>query len=132
MANSATSITVKQIFLQQLDNFINELCTIFPKSSDILLFRERYSLIKSANSKIILDYFIKYIYPHKQKILDKDESFFLEGGGQDEIKDGSNLQFRDNLKKLWVAELSDQNKEIIHKYFKVFIVLCDKYIFENI
>ena len=129
MANP--SITVKQVFLQQLDNFINEICTIFPKNSDILLFKERYFLLKSANSKIILEYFIKYIYPHKQKILDKDESFFLEGGGQDEIKDGSNLQFRDNIKKLWIGELSDQNKEIIHKYFKVFIVLCDKYILEN-
>ena len=123
--------TIKQVFLQQLDNFINELCTIFPKSADILLFRERYSLIKSANSKIILDYFIQYIYPHKQKIIDKDESFFLEGGGQSELQDTSKLQFRDNIKKLWIAELSDQNKEIIHRYFQVFIILCDKYILEN-
>lgn len=129
---ATSTAPIKQIFLQQLDNFINELCTIFPKSPDILLFRERYNLVRSANSKIVLDYFIRYIYPHKQKIIDKDESFFLEGGGQDEIKDGSNLQFRDNIKKLWLGELSDQNKEIIHKYFKVFVILCDKYIIENI
>ncbi len=129
MATSTS--TIKQVFLQQLDNFINELCTIFPKSTDILLFRERYNLIRSANSKIILDYFIKYIYPHKQKILDKDESFFLEGGGQDEIKDGSNLKFRDNIKNLWLGELSQENKDVIHRYFKVFVILCDKYINEK-
>lgn len=122
---------VKQVFLQQLDNFLNELCTIFPKSNEFLLFREKYNILKSANSKIILDYFIKYIYPHKNKILSKDESFFLEGGGQDEIQDSSNLQFRDNIKNLWLGQLSDQNKEIIHKYFKVFILLCEKYLLEN-
>jgi len=128
---ATSTLTIKQVFLQQLDNFINELCTIFPKSTDILLFRERYNLIRSANSKLILDYFIKYIYPHKQKILDKDESFFLEGGGQDEIKDGSNLKFRDNIKNLWIGELSQENKDVIHRYFKVFVILCDKYINEN-
>lgn len=72
---ATSTAPIKQIFLQQLDNFINELCTIFPKSPDILLFRERYNLVRSANSKIVLDYFIRYIYPHKQKIIDKDESF---------------------------------------------------------
>ena len=28
--------------------------------------------------------------------------------------------------------MSDENKEIIWKYFKLFILLCEKYIIENI
>jgi hypothetical protein len=27
--------------------------------------------------------------------------------------------------------MSDENKEIIWKYFKIFILLCEKYILEN-
>ena len=55
-------MSVKQTLLQQIDNFINELCTIFPKNNDILLFREKYILVKSANSKLVIEYFIQFIY----------------------------------------------------------------------
>jgi len=124
-------MSVKQTFLQQTDNFINELCTIFPKHGDILLFREKYNLVKSMNSKLIIEYFVQYVYPHKKAIMEQDEAFFLEGGGQDNLTDTSGLKFRDNIKSLWIAEMSDQNKEIIFKYFKVFVILCEKYILEN-
>jgi hypothetical protein len=124
-------MSVKQILLQQIDNFINELCAIFPKSNDILLFREKYIMVKSANSKLVIEYFIQFIYPLKKKIMDQDESFFLDGGGQEEIKDTSGLKFRDNIKTLWISEMSDDNKEVIWKYFKIFVILCEKYIMEN-
>ena len=125
-------MSVKSIFLKQIDNFIKELCIIFPNSKDILLLSEKYSLIRNINSNLIIEYFISYIYPHKSTINNEDESFFLKGGGQDEIKDKSGLKFRDNIKTLWINEMSEENKEIIWKYFKIFMLLSDKYIVENI
>jgi len=119
-------MSVKSIFLKQIDNFIDELCVIFPDNKDILLFSEKYYFIKNINSGLIIDYFLSYIYIYKNKINEEDESFFLEGGGQEEIKDTSGLKFRDNIKKLWLNEMSSENKEIIWKYFKVFILLCEK------
>jgi hypothetical protein len=124
-------MSVKSIFLKQIDNFINELCIIFPNSKDILLLSEKYSLIRNINSNLIIEYFVSYIYPHKNTINNEDESFFLNGGGQDEIKDKSGLKFRDNIKTLWINEMSEENKEIIWKYFKIFMLLTDKYIVEN-
>jgi hypothetical protein len=124
-------MSVKSIFLKQIDNFINELCIIFPNSKDILLLSEKYSLIRNINSNLIIEYFVSYIYPHKNTINNEDESFFLNGGGQDEIKDKSGLKFRDNIKTLWINEMSEENKEIIWKYFKIFMLLSDKYIVEN-
>jgi len=120
-------MSIKQIFLQQTDNFINELCTIFPKNSEILIFREKYNFIRSANSKLIIEYFVKFIYPFKEQIMTQADSFFLDGGGQEEIKDNSGLKFRDSLKNLWIDEMSSENKEIVWKYFKIFIILCEKY-----
>jgi len=64
--------------------------------------------------------------------MDKKESFFLEGGGQDEIKGETGLKFRDNIKKLWISDMSDDNKDVVWKYFKVFILLSEKFINENI
>ena len=62
----------------------------------------------------------------------EDDKFFLEGGGQDELKDNSGLKFRDNIKNMWLSEMSDENKEIIWKYFKIFVILSEKYIMETL
>jgi UV DNA damage repair endonuclease len=124
-------MTTKQILLQQIENFINEICTIFPNSNEMLLLREKFTMIKSMNSKIIIEYIIRHIYPLKQMILEQNEEFFLNGGGQEEIKDNSGLRFRDNIRKLWMTEMIDENKEIVWKYFKVFVILSDKYIKEE-
>jgi len=124
-------MSTKQIFLQQTDNFINELCSIFPNNNELLVFREKYNLIRSINSSLIIEYFVQYVYPLKPKIINQEESFFLDGGGQEELKDKSGLKFRDNIKSLWIGEMSDENKVIVWKYFKIFVILCEKYILES-
>jgi hypothetical protein len=124
-------MSIKQILLQQIDNFISELCTIFPENGEIQLFGQKYNLIRSANSNIVIEYFVKFIYPHKTEIMSSNENFFLNGGGQEELKDNSGLKFRDNIRNLWINKMSDENKEIIWKYFKMFIILSEKYIIEN-
>ena len=124
-------MSTKQVLLTQIDNFINELCTIFQNNGEILVFREKYNLVRNVNSNLVIEYFITYIYPFKKNIMNKEEDFFLQGGGQEELKDKSGLKFRDNIKTLWINKLSDENKEIIWKYFKIFILLCEKYIVEN-
>lgn len=125
-------MSIKPVFLQQTDNFIKELCTIFPENNEILLLGEKYGWIRNANSTLILEYFIKFIYPHKDQIMKQDENFFLNGGGQEELKDNSGLKLRDSIKNMWLLKMSDENKEIVWKYFKIFIILCEKYILENL
>jgi hypothetical protein len=124
-------MSIKQKFLLQTDNFINDLYNIFPDNKDIMIFKEKYFLVRKANSNLVIQYFVMYIYPFKEKIMNKDESFFLDGGGQDELKDTSGLKFRDNLKILWLDNMSEENKEIVWKYFKVFVLLCEKYVIEQ-
>jgi len=125
-------MSIKKTFIQQIDNFLNELCTIFPNNGEIQLLNEKYILIRSSNSNLVIEYFIEFIYPFKNQIMAEDVSFFISGGGQEDIKNNSGLKFRDNIKKLWISEMSDENKEIIWKYFKIFILLSEKYILENI
>ena len=123
-------MSTKTKLLQQISNFIEELNTTFPNNNDIEMFKEKFLFLKSVNSQLIIEYFIKFIHPLKESILNKDENFFLEGGGQDEVTDKNGLNMRDNLKKLWISEMSDDNKTVVWKYFKIFILLSDKYINE--
>ena len=122
----------KQVLIQQINNFIEEIYELFPNNKDVILFKEKFNILKSVNSQLIIDYFIKFIYPLKESILNEDENFFIEGGGQEELKDKNGLNIRDNLKGLWESHMSEDNKIIVWKYFKTFVLLCEKYILENI
>lgn len=125
-------MSVKNIIITQISNFIDELDSTFPNNKDIMIFKEKYSMLKSINSQLILDYFIQFIYPHKKRIMEQDDNFFLEGGGQEELKDKNGLNMRDNLRDLWTNKMSDENKVVVWKYFKTFILLIEKYILENV
>ena len=118
----------KNMFLQQTESLIKELLKIIPNDSNINLFKEKYYIIKKMNSSIILNSFIRYILPFKDKILDKNEQFFLDGGGQENLDD--KYKYSLNLKENW-GNLSDENKEVIWKYFQVLIVLSEKYVMES-
>ena len=125
-------MSTKNIIITQITNFIDELVNTYPNNNELVIFREKYSLLKNANSQLIINYFILYIYPHKDVIKNEDEKFFLEGGGQEEINDKNGLKFRDNMKQLWNNNMTENNKKIVWKYFKTFILLIDKYIVENV
>lgn len=121
----------KSIIITQITNLINDLTTTYPDDKEMMIFKEKYNMLKSINSQLIIDYFIQFIYPYKELIKSENETFFLEGGGQEELNDKNGLRLRDNLKELWMNNMKDENKKIIWKYFKTFILLIDKYILEN-
>ena len=125
-------MSIKNIILNQISNFIDELDSTFPENKDIMIFKEKFNMLKSINSQLIIDYFIQFIYPHKQRIMNQDDNFFLEGGGQEEIKDKNGLNMRDNLRNLWTTQMSEENKTVVWKYFRTFILLIEKYIIENV
>lgn len=124
-------MSTKNIIITQISNFIDELCTTYPQNTEIQIFKEKYYMLKGVNSQLIIEYFVKYIYVHKEIIMKEDVSFFLNGGGQEEIDNKNGLRLRDNLKNLWVNEMKEDNKKIVWKYFKTFILLIDKYISES-
>ena len=80
-------MSTKQIIIKQITNFIDELCTTYPNKKDLILFQEKYNMVKGINSQLIVDYFIKYIYPFKEMIINENSDFFIEGGGQEELND---------------------------------------------
>lgn len=123
-------MSTKNIIITQITNFIDELCTTYPQNTEIQIFKEKYNMLKSVNSQLIIEYFVKYIYVHKEIIMKEDVSFFLDGGGQEEINNKYGLRLRDNLKNLWLNEMKDENKKVVWKYFKTFILLIEKYISE--
>jgi len=128
MAASLTQI--RTLFIQQLDNFVDEISTLYPDEREILLFAEKYKLVRGANSTFVIESFITYVLPLRDQIMNKDENFFLNGGGQDSIKDEYSSKLRDIIKGVWVNRMTDANREVVWKYFTLFVKLSEKYALE--
>ena len=116
-------------FTNQLVNLITDLSDIYPDDKEITLIKTSVSLLKMANPRKLLESFVIYIHPYREKINTRDISFFLEHSfndiGTEYTQDKSFEKVRDKFRQYW-SELSEHNKDTIWKYFQVLLVLSDK------
>lgn len=110
-------------FNKMVNNFLDELQTILPDEKDIVIFKSQLDVTAMINPHKILQSFILYVYPYKKYIMEKKEEFFL----------GNNISLKKDymteaihLTDLWKTKLSNENKEVVWKYFQVMIILSEK------
>ena len=108
--------------------FTDDLIETFPEENDFKVYKRALSILKSANAKKMCVIFKNYSHIYKEKILAKDETFFIQNeyteikeAGEDENTVEAVIN---KLKKYW-NELSDQNKVKIWKYLETLIKLSD-------
>ena len=123
-------MSYKSLFIEQTENLLNELCTILPDNKNMELYKEKFYIVKKANSILIINSFIKYVLKHKKNILERNETFFLNDQiVKNEFAEG-HYNYAVNLQNDWI-NISEENKNIIWKYFHVLILLAEKYIINN-
>lgn len=108
--------------------FTDDLIETFPEENDFKVYKRALTILKAANAKKMCVIFKNYSYIYKEKILSKDESFFL-ANEYSEIKqaneDENTVEQVINKLKLYWKELSDENKQKIWKYLETLIKLSD-------
>lgn len=120
------SVTLLTAFNNNLNLFVNELIQSYPQEHNFSIFKNMISLMQKVNPRKVLILFIEYISPYKQKILERDESFFLEENYDTIMKtvdDRENAWLLMNKLKLYWKDTNNANKDIIWKYFKQLITL---------
>lgn len=120
--------TLLTAFNTQLSTFIDELI-ILTNDNDFKVFKNAFLLLKRTNPRQVSVFFTKYVQDFKQKILDKDETFFLDNNYETVTKDIESseeniLMTINKLKNYW-KDLSESNKENIWKYLSNLIKLND-------
>jgi hypothetical protein len=137
------SISNLKSFNAQLENLLNYIIKQFPNFSDAKIFKEKFLIIKSIDPKKIILIFLQFVYVHKQKILNRDDQFFLDDKFRDNIIADEKVQKVSevnyeillsraiNLKNIW-ARTSETQRNTIWTSFNKLVELCEKYVIDNI
>ncbi len=106
--------------------FNEDLIFTFPEENDFKVYKRGIMLINTANAKKICILFKEYMIYYKKKILDKDESFFLNNDYVEIVNNSSEgvEGIIQKLKNYW-TNLSVVNKSKIWEYLNSLIKLSD-------
>lgn len=113
-------------FNTQLENFLTYLENKFPDELSIKTYHTSISITIKVNARASTEFFIKYIYPFKEKIMTNDESFFMDKDYTEDVENDENsmlevIKFKDILKTS-TQEIKDQ----IFRYFQVLCLLVEQ------
>ena len=102
-------------FITMMEQFLNELVKTFPEEKSLKKYATAFDLVKGANPRKVVTMYMDEVRPYQDKIMSKDESFFLTA----EIDFLKNL----NVKKWWTPDLSDGTRDAVWQYLQTLTVL---------
>jgi hypothetical protein len=127
---SATYLTKFNNTLEQLIESLQEVVRDdYPDLEKTLrMFGDRLNMLRKANPRKIMDGFIYWVYPYREEILNKQESFFLGHSFQEVSESGyDSIVNMLHIKEIWKEYATPQIKETIWDYFQVMILLCERF-----
>ena len=126
--NNGSNITALTAFNNIIFRFVDDLIETFPEENDFKVYKRTFSILKSANAKKMLTVFKNYSYTYREKIISKDETFFISNE-YSEIKhdtpDSDSVGGVIDKLKLYWNTLGNENKEKIWQYLSTMIQLSD-------
>lgn len=122
---------IVRIFDTKLSEFVNDLISIYPEDKDLYAFKNSIRLLNLVKDTQCIMLFKEYVYDtYCDKILEKNEDFFLKHTFEKEKTTNQNFEFTNQLiekiKGYWKT-MSDENKETVWKYFTLLLKLSEKY-----
>ena len=133
MSEKTTTLTK---FNNTVDQMINNLIERYEYHEyfhkELNLTREKFLLLRKTNPMKVIEGILVWVYPYKQQIMDEDESFFLKKNFEEDTKNEGHLVKALRIKDLWETDMDDNTKKALFNYFKVFIILAERYVAEKI
>jgi hypothetical protein len=127
--------TTLKKFTGQLYQLIDDICELFPSETEFKMWREGLDLMAKANPARLMESFIYYVMPLRERILSKNEDFFMGNDFKKTVNSaaGDDMSvLHGHLARLWKTSLTAEDKETIWKYFQVLVVLAERYIQEHL
>ena len=124
---------IVKTFNEKLVEFVKDLILLY-NDNDLYNFKNSINMVNMIDERKPIKIFRDVIVnKYKKQLFTKDEQFFLEHHYDDEMacrEKKEEVDMSTNLvvkiKSYW-KHLTNENKEIIWKYFKILVILCEKY-----
>jgi hypothetical protein len=115
-------IEILKLLQKNMIEFLDELVGQFEEEGDLIVMR--FFIAEQISIEDIMKQFITYVYPYKDKISNKDESFFLENKNVF----GSSPQDKViHFKRLYL-QMQEDDRDTLWAWFSCFISICDRFI----
>jgi hypothetical protein len=101
-------------------------------NKELKLIKEKFSLLRKTNPAKVVEGFLVKVYPYKKQIMDENDEFFIQKNYDTDTKNEGNLVKVLKIKELWDTDMDDNTKQTLFNYFKVLIVLSEKYVSEKV
>lgn len=121
----STKLDILRTFKNNLISFLDELIQLFPNDANLVIVRIAVKDNIGITTDKIMEYFISYVLPLKQKILSKEDSFFTEGKSLFGMlpDDKANI-----IKNAWLyGNLDQTDKDCIWDWAKAFVTIAERY-----
>jgi len=100
-------------------------------NKELSLTKEKFLLLRKTNPRKVMEGVLVFVYPYKRQIMENDDNFFLNKDYQEDTKNDGHLVKALKIKDLWETDMDENTKTNLFNYFKVLIVLAEKYVAEN-
>jgi hypothetical protein len=113
------------LFNKKFEEFLNDLIDTYPDENELKTMKNMLDwTIKYMGSKVLQEMFnLSVAIPYSDRIIQKDESFFLEECEYD--PQYADINIINKLKNRW-KQLSEENRTVVWKYMLVLLVLNHK------
>jgi hypothetical protein len=119
MASKKVLITA---FFEQFTSFSKELCEIYPDDADFSMFASTLSLMKMTNPSMVVKYVADNVLQFEDKIMQSDESFFMQYGFS-EYQSDIDMNIFAKLKQ-YIEQMSPSSKVNVWKYIQNIVRLA--------
>lgn len=101
-------------------------------AKELRIIKEKFTILRKTNPAKVVEGVLVKVYPYKKQIMEEDDSFFLQKNYDDDTKNEGNLVKVLKIKELWDTDMDENTKKTLFNYFKVFIILSEKYVAEKV
>jgi hypothetical protein len=98
---------------------------------ELVITKEKFSLLRKTNPRKSVEGTLRFIYPFKAQLMANDEQFFVSKSYDEHVKNDSHLMKVLKIKELWEQDMDDLTKKTLFDFFKVLIILAERYVAEK-
>ena len=114
-------------FNRTFTEFVNDLITVFPNDSDFRMVKMAVLGLQLTAPSLLHDNFReRVVIPFSEKILAKDEGFFLHADYAEQTCDvGDAVNIITKVKQMY-QQMKDDDRAVVWRYMRVLVLLSNK------